>query len=91
VVLPGDDLVADPDDQLVGIWAEAPTRAIRVGRGFLEDRVRDDHLPWNEIRADAEVLEGSLRLSAPELIGGNRYFSKTICLNASFGHYSFLL
>jgi hypothetical protein len=30
-----------------------------------------DHLAWDEVRADAEVFEGSLDLRAPEFVGGD--------------------
>src|SRR5215470_7815489 len=86
VMLAGDDLVADPGDQLMGLGTEAAARAICVGCRFLEYRVGDNHLPRNEVGADAEVLERSLGLRAPKLVSGNSYFSKTIGLSANFGH-----
>src|SRR5260370_19798326 len=90
-MLAGDDLVADPGDELVGLRPEAPTRAICVGGGFLEDCVGGNHLPRNQVRADAEVLERALRLRAPQLVGGNSYFSQTISLHSHCGQCLFLL
>src|SRR5262249_59756291 len=76
VMLAGEDLVANLNDQLVGLRTESPSREVRVGRRFFENRVGVDHLSWNEVRSDTEVLQRSLRLRAPKLVGGNTDFSE---------------
>ena len=53
---------------------------IRYGGRFLQRRVGGDHLARHQILADAEVFQGTLRLSAPEFIDGNMDFAEAISL-----------
>ena len=70
-MLAGEDLVADLDDQPVGLVVEPLAGMVRVGGRFLQDGVGGDHLARHQIRADAEMLERALGLRAPQLVGGN--------------------
>src|ERR1700751_4139207 len=68
VVLACQDFVAGLDDQLVSGVVQPPARIVG-GRGtFLQDRISRDHFARNQILADAEMLEGSLRLRSPQLV-----------------------
>src|SRR5262249_43241914 len=62
-------LVAGLNDQLVRLIAEPLAGMVGGRRGLLQDRIRGDHLARDQILADAEVLERSLSLSAPERVG----------------------
>ena len=48
---------------------------VRVGRSFLKNCVRGNHLARNEVLANTEVLKGALGLSAPEPVGWDFDFS----------------
>src|SRR5437763_47432 len=74
----GEDFVADLNDELIGLVLEPLAGMIGVGRGFLQDRVGSDHLPRDQILADAKVLEGTLGLRAPQLVGGNVDFAQAV-------------
>ena len=52
------------------LGAEAPLRAIGLGRRLLHNRESRDHFVGHEVAADAEVLDRPLRLGAPELALG---------------------
>src|SRR5262249_26802709 len=86
VMLPGENLVANLGNQLVGLRAEPPAGEICIRGGLFQDCVGGNHLPRNKVGADAKGLERALCLRAPELVGWNRDFSKTIRLYANFGH-----
>src|SRR5262245_9278922 len=75
---PGQDLVAGLSDQLVDVVAEAFVCMIGVGRRLLEDGIRLDHLARHQVLADAEILQLTLGLRSPELVGGNLHFSEAI-------------
>ena len=64
----GEDLVTNINDQPVTLVIEPLARMVRVCCGLLQDGVRL-HLAWNQIFADAEMLERALRLGTPEPIG----------------------
>ena len=78
VMLAGEDLVADLNDQLVALVVEPLAGMVGVGGGFLQDGVGGDHLARDQILADAEVLERALGLRAPELVGGNLDFAEAV-------------
>jgi hypothetical protein len=65
VMLAGEYLVTDLNDQLVALVIEPLTRMVGVGSGLLQNGVGGNHLARNKILADAEVLEGTLGLGAP--------------------------
>jgi hypothetical protein len=69
VMLAVEDLVADINDQLMALVIEPLARIVRIGRGFLQNGVCRDHLAWNQIFADAEVLKRALGLGTPKPIG----------------------
>ena len=58
---------------------------VRIGRSFLENCVRGNHLTRNEIFADAEVLKRALGLSAPEPVGWDFDFAQRVFLYSSVG------
>jgi len=65
VVLAGEDFVAGLDDEPILLVAEPLLLVIGDCCGLLQDRLGMDHLPRDQIFADAEVLERALRLRAP--------------------------
>ena len=69
VMLSSQDFVAGFDDQVVLLRTKTPTGVVHIGSRFFERRVGGDHLPWNQILANAEMLERSLGLRAPKLVG----------------------
>ena len=64
---------------------------IRIGSGFLKDGVSGNHFAWDQILADTEVLQGALRLRAPEFVSWNPYFAEAICFLANVRHFVFSL
>ena len=78
VVLAGEDLVADLNDQLVRLVVEPLAGMVGVGGGFLQDGIGGDHLARDQILADAEMLERALGLCAPELVGRNIDLAETV-------------
>jgi hypothetical protein len=75
MMLAGEDLVTNINDQLVTLVIEPLARTVRISRGLLQDGVRRDHLAWNQIFADAEMLKRALGLGAPESIGWDLDFA----------------
>src|SRR5262245_18150505 len=80
LVLTSQDLVTNLHDELKPPLIEPISGTIRHGSPFLQRRVGGDHLARHQIFADAEVLQGTLRLSAPEFIDGNIDFAEAISL-----------
>src|SRR3984893_4979366 len=70
VMLPGEYLVTDLNDQLVALVIEPLARMVRVGGGFLQNGIRGNHLARNEVLADTEVLKGALDLGVHSLSAG---------------------
>jgi hypothetical protein len=77
-MLAGEDLVAGFHDQPEAFVVEPLACVVGGRRGFLERGIGRDHLPRDEIFADAEVFERTLGLSAPELISWNLNLTKAI-------------
>src|SRR5215472_7994921 len=90
LMLAGQDLVADLNDQPVTPIVELLAGVIRVGSGFLQYRVGRDHLPWDQILADAEVLEGALSLSAPQFVARDSNFAEAIGLRPKLLRFDFV-
>ena len=86
VVLAGEDLVARLHDQRVPLIVEPLAGMVGCGSGFLQDRIRGDHLPRNQVLADAEMLEGALRLSTPELVRRHFHHAEAICFLSCVAH-----
>src|SRR5271154_7631869 len=82
VVLPGQNLVASLHDQPVNRAVQPSTCMVGVGGRLLQDWVGSDHLPRDQVLADAEMLQRPLRLRSPESIGLNFHFSPRIALDA---------
>src|SRR5215510_3596486 len=68
VVLAGEDLVARSNDQGVALILEPLAVVVRGGGRLFQEGVSRDHFTRNQILADAEMLEGALGLSAPQLV-----------------------
>jgi hypothetical protein len=76
VMLSGKNLVADLDDQLMALVVKSLAPMVGIGGGLLHDGVCGNHLPRNQVFADAEVLERPLRPGAPEFVGRNSNFAQ---------------
>ena len=61
---------------------------VRVGRPLLQDGVGGNHLPRDQVLADAEMFQRSLGLGTPELIGWNINRSQAIRFLPKFIHGS---
>ena len=86
VVLALQNLVADADDQvLLGVAEPAGLVVHQRGRLF-DDRIGGDHLSGDQVVADAEMLQGPLRLRSPELVGGNVDRAEAVLFNTSSSH-----
>ena len=68
MMLSGEDFIANLHDQLVTLIVEPLAGVICRSGGLLQGGICGDHFAWNEISADAEVLERALGLSAPQLV-----------------------
>src|SRR5262249_22528554 len=86
VVLALQDLVAHADDQVLLSAAEPAGLVIDQRGRLLDDRVGGDHLPGDQIVADAEVLQRPLRLRSPELVGRDVNWAETVLFNSSSSH-----
>jgi len=53
----GEDFVAGLNDQAVALIVEPLAGVVGIGGGFLQDRVRRNHLAWHQVRANAEVFQ----------------------------------
>src|ERR1700747_518069 len=76
-------LITNLDDELVAPVVEPVARTVGVGSSFLQNSVRANHLPWNQIRADAEVFKRALGLSPPKPIGWYFDFAERVFLDSS--------
>ncbi len=85
----GQDLVADPGDQTVVLVVEPAHGAVGIGRRFLQDGVGGDHLPRDQIAADAEMLQRALGLGAPELVRRHLHRTQAVGFFAEFRHSVF--
>src|SRR5262249_4541319 len=81
-----EDLVADLNDQLVALIVEPLAGMVRVGRGFLQNRVRANHLARNQVLTHTGVLERTLGLSAPKPVGSNFYVTEAVGFCANVWH-----
>src|SRR5262249_42535862 len=59
---------------------------VRGGRRLLQGGIRRDHFTGNQVGTDAEMLERSLGLSSPELVGRHLDHTQTVCLFSHLGH-----
>ncbi len=85
-MLAAQDLVADLNDQSMRSVVETLAGMVGIGRGLLQDGVGGDHLPRDQILPDAEVLKRTLRLGAPEFVGGNTDLAKTVGFDTNITH-----
>jgi len=86
VMLTGEDLVTDLDDQIVAFVVESLSSMVCVSSSFLQNRVRGDHFPRHEVLANAEVFKGTLGLRPPKLVDENLDLAKAIRFGAVFSH-----
>ena len=85
-MLAGKNLVADLHDQLVHRVVQPPARMVRVGRPLLQGGVGGDHLPRDQILADAEMFQRALGLGAPQLVDWNINLAKAISFFSHITH-----
>src|SRR5260370_16596992 len=65
VMLAGEYLVTGINDQFMGLVLEPLAGMVRVGGGFLQNRIRGAHLARHEVLTYPEVLHAAFRLSPP--------------------------
>jgi hypothetical protein len=90
VMLAGENLVADLNDQIVVFLVEPLAGMVGIGGGFLQRGIAGDHFTGDQIFADAEVLKGALGLRTPEFVSRNIYFAEAICFFTNLRHLFFL-
>src|SRR6516164_7839418 len=79
VMLACKDFVTSLSDEFELLIA-VPLAGVIGGRsGFLQNGVGGDHLTWDQVVANTEMLERTLSLSAPELVGGHLNHAEAIC------------
>src|SRR5262249_13863925 len=77
------------NDQFVSLVIQTPAGMVGGGGGLLQDRVASDHLARDQILADTEVLERTLSLCTPELVGRDVHHAEAICFSPDVGHVIF--
>src|SRR4029077_10556894 len=82
VMLAGQNFVAGLRDQLVLLIAQPVAGTVCFRNSFLQNGIGRDHLPWDQVLANAEMFERALSLRAPQLVSGNIDFAETISLLA---------
>src|SRR5262249_16306938 len=80
------DLVADTDDQVLLSIAESAGLVVDQRGRLLDERVGGDHLPGDQVVADAEMLQGPLRLPPPELVGRDVDRAEAVVFDSSGSH-----
>jgi hypothetical protein len=91
VMLPRQDLVADLDDQPMRRIVEPSAGVVGISRRLLQVCVGGDHLPRNQVLADAEVLERALRLRSPKLVSRHLDHAYAVGFFSKFDHGTALL
>ncbi len=86
VVLAGENLVANLNDQLVTLIVEPLSGMVRGGGGLLQGGVGGDHFSGYQVLPDAEMLERALGLSAPQLVRGHFNHTEAIALFSHVDH-----
>src|SRR5713101_6835763 len=89
VMLTREDLVADLNDQLMALIVKPLAVMIGIRGAFLQDGVRGNHLPRDQVFADAEVLKRTLRLRTPEFVSSDIHFAETIAFFSNVCHLVF--
>jgi hypothetical protein len=67
-VLTREDLVASLDNQFVTLFSQPLAGMVCYGGSLLQSGVSRDHFAGNQVGADAEMLQRSLCLGAPQLV-----------------------
>src|SRR5712671_7326288 len=75
VVLARENLIAGLDNESEALVIETLPGMVGHGRAFLQCGVSGDHLSWDQMESDAEMLQRTLRLSAPQAIRWNLDFA----------------
>ena len=86
VELAGNDLVGGGDDRLADGGIEPAERHVGLRRGALDDAERLDHRFRLFLGADAEEVQGALRLRAPIAVRGDVDGAERIGFYAGLGH-----
>jgi hypothetical protein len=85
VVLAGQDLVADLDNEPMHLVVETLAGMVGVGRRLLQDGEAGHHLARDQVLADAEMLERALGLRAPQRSAGTS-IRQAVGFSAGVGH-----
>jgi hypothetical protein len=80
------DLVADADDQVLLRVAEPAGLLVDQRSRFLDNRIGGDHLPRDQVIADAEMFQGPLCLRPPELVGRDIDPTEAVLFDARSSH-----
>jgi hypothetical protein len=56
-MLPGENFVARLNDQSMALIVEPLSGVVGHGGGFLQSGIGSNHFAWDQISADAEMLE----------------------------------
>src|SRR6516225_11289455 len=85
-MLPGQNLVAGLNDQLVTLIIEPFAIVVRDGGGLLQGGIGRDHLARDQVSPDAEMLERTLSLRTPQLVVGDFNDTEAVSLFSHLGH-----
>src|ERR1700735_3710453 len=78
MMLASEDLITGLDNQFVPLVVEPTTSMIGISSGFLQRRVRCNHLARNQILSYAEMFKRPLRLCSPQLVAWHINFPEAI-------------
>ena len=80
------NLVAGLRDQPMDLVRKPLAGMVGVGRRLFQDGVSGDHLARRQILADTEMLERTLGLRAPKLVGGDTDLAEGVGFYAEIAH-----
>ena len=86
MVLAGQDLIADPRDQVDALPIQTAAGVVRRNGTSFQYRVRGDHLARHQVLPNTEMFERPLRLRAPELVRRNLDIAETVRFHPDFDH-----
>jgi hypothetical protein len=87
----GEHLVGGGDDRVGFLRLERAQGSVDGRAGALDERQRADELGRHPLARDPEVLEGALRLRAPEARGGHLDLAERVALDPDVGCHGRLL
>jgi hypothetical protein len=86
VETPGDHLAGGGHDGFRQERLKQPELLVHQCRDLLDERQRADHFARHALAADAEILQGALRLRAPVMGGRHRDLAEAVLLDALSRH-----